>query len=155
MMCHNSCGACSIEGIKNDIVLIGEQFQKTLHQMAREHGGVIVFLHVMLRRDWPLGINPLFEFRVGDINIICIARFFQIAFAENLNKFPCVFEIRTGRTAPTAPRSLFAIVVIFLPQNLTLPDESLLKEKLANEVMARNVIGKQRLHIDNHASAIG
>ena len=80
--------------------------------------------------------------------------FFRSTFAEDFQKLPSIFEVRVAGTFPASPRGIFAIIVIFFPEDFAFPDEFSFDEMIADDVVAGDVIRKERLDIDDNAPAI-
>ena len=145
---HRAGGPYSVEGIQNDIALVAEKLERSLHQLFGKHGGMPVFLHFSFGSDTPPGKHPLFELLGAYVNAGGIALFLEGSFAEYLDKFPAIFQIGAGWAFPAAPRRVLAVIVILLPEDLALPDHFIINKELADQVMTGYVVGKQGLHVD-------
>ena len=69
-----------------------------------------------------------------------MAKCLEAPLAKYFNELPRVLEIWTAWALPTAPGRVLAVVIVLFPHNLAFPDHFSAHEKIADEVMAGDVV---------------
>ena len=137
------------EGIEDDVALVAEELECPGDEFLREHGRVAVLLHPPFGGNRPAGDDPLLELVGRNIRPVRRPLLFEVALGKDLEELPRVLEVRVARALPAPPGGVLAVVVVLLPEDLALPDEAAVHEVPRDDVVARDVVGKERLDVDD------